>query len=302
MAVGMGIHGEAGHRRSRRAHRRRTRRTTGRASCSTSCPTDIDTADGARVGLILNGLGSVKHEELFVVYRGSLQLLTAPASTIVEPEVGEFGTSSTWPGSRSPCSGSTTNSRRSGPPPPHSPAYRKGTPSTPSTGRPPPSTRSTRAGTRTVGPSPPPATPPARPPEPASMYSRRSATPSTRTCSELGDIDAVAGDGDHGIGMQRGARAAVEAAAREHDRGAGAGAVLDRRRRCLGRPGGRHLWRAVGRGAARRRRRDRRRRQARRRTMSATASPRRCATFSRSARRRSATRRWSTCWFRSAPH
>ena len=42
----------------------------------------------------------------------------------------------------------------------------------------------------------------------------------------LGDIDAVAGDGDHGIGMQRGARAAVEAANAERDRGAGAGAVL----------------------------------------------------------------------------
>jgi dihydroxyacetone kinase len=43
----------------------------------------------------------------------------------------------------------------------------------------------------------------------------------------LGDIDAVAGDGDHGIGMQRGARAAVEAAIVERDRGAGAGAVLN---------------------------------------------------------------------------
>ena len=42
----------------------------------------------------------------------------------------------------------------------------------------------------------------------------------------LGDIDAVAGDGDHGIGMQRGARAAVEAAAAEVGRGGGAGAVL----------------------------------------------------------------------------
>ena len=42
----------------------------------------------------------------------------------------------------------------------------------------------------------------------------------------LGDIDAVAGDGDHGIGMQRGARAAVGAAIAERDRGAGAGGVL----------------------------------------------------------------------------
>ena len=43
---------------------------------------------------------------------------------------------------------------------------------------------------------------------------------------ELGRIDAVAGDGDHGIGMQRGATAAASAAAAALDRGAGAGTVL----------------------------------------------------------------------------
>jgi dihydroxyacetone kinase len=43
---------------------------------------------------------------------------------------------------------------------------------------------------------------------------------------ELGHIDAVAGDGDHGIGMQRGARAALEAATRVTEAGAGSGTVL----------------------------------------------------------------------------
>jgi len=43
---------------------------------------------------------------------------------------------------------------------------------------------------------------------------------------ELGRIDAVAGDGDHGIGMQRGSRAAYEAAAAAVNAGAGAGSTL----------------------------------------------------------------------------
>ena len=117
----------------------------------------------------------------------------------------------------------------------------------------------------------------------------------------LGDIDAVAGDGDHGIGMQRGARAAVEAASAERDRGAGAGAVLiagadawaDRAGGTSGALWGvalRAIGDAIGNDA-----------QTRRRKMSATASPRRCATFSRSAKPTSATRRSSTCWPRPAP-
>jgi len=42
----------------------------------------------------------------------------------------------------------------------------------------------------------------------------------------LGTIDAVAGDGDHGAGMLRGARAAAEAAQRAQEQEAGAGTVL----------------------------------------------------------------------------
>ena len=45
---------------------------------------------------------------------------------------------------------------------------------------------------------------------------------------ELGRLDAVAGDGDHGIGMQRGARAGRTAAATALAAGAGAGTLLTR--------------------------------------------------------------------------
>ncbi len=44
---------------------------------------------------------------------------------------------------------------------------------------------------------------------------------------ELGRIDAIAGDGDHGIGMERGIHAAVAAAEDAVERGAGAGTALN---------------------------------------------------------------------------
>ena len=42
----------------------------------------------------------------------------------------------------------------------------------------------------------------------------------------LGDMDAIAGDGDHGRGMVRGSAAALDAAALAFERGAGAGSLL----------------------------------------------------------------------------
>ena len=115
----------------------------------------------------------------------------------------------------------------------------------------------------------------------------------------LGDIDAVAGDGDHGIGMQRGARAAVEAAAAEVGRGGGAGAVLtagadawaDRAGGTSGALWGlglRVLGTAIG---------DQTKPDAQ---QSATASPQHYAASSRWARPTSATKPSWTCWHRPA--
>jgi hypothetical protein len=50
-------------------------------------------APGARVVPVLNVLGSVKYEELFVVYRSINQLLREAEITVVDPEIGEFSTS-----------------------------------------------------------------------------------------------------------------------------------------------------------------------------------------------------------------
>ncbi len=56
-------------------------------------PAGVPAASGQRVALILNGLGSVKYEEMFVVFRKVAALLADAGVTVVDPEVGELVTS-----------------------------------------------------------------------------------------------------------------------------------------------------------------------------------------------------------------
>lgn len=234
MAVGMGIHGEPG---------------TGEADVPTADELaeilvtsllaetpDVD-AGGARVGLILNGLGTVKHEELFVVYRRIAQLLTDRGVTTVQPEVGEFVTSYDMAGVSLTMFWLDEELEKYWTAPAHSAAYRKG---------------NTIAGDVAVAAVEPRWVEVDQPVATADDASREAArtvidvlTAIRDTVEEnvqrLGDIDAVAGDGDHGIGMQRGARAAVSAASTESERGAGAGAVLN---------AGAEAWADVGGGTS----------------------------------------------------
>ncbi|TWP53608.1 dihydroxyacetone kinase family protein [Lentzea tibetensis] len=217
MAVGMGVHGEPG-----------------------ISEQDVPTADGlaellvgrvlaekplgvtdTRVAVVLNGLGSVKYEELFVVYSRVARLLAAAGVTVVEPEVGEFFTSFDMAGvSLSVCwlDDELEGYWRA---PADTPAYRK-----------------VLASAATVGTDRAPETRTDQVPA-ASEASQRTARRVLaafdvirRTvddnADELGRIDAIAGDGDHGIGMQRGATAALAAARHAVDLGAGAGTVLER--------------------------------------------------------------------------
>ncbi|MCU1550881.1 MAG: Dihydroxyacetone kinase, ATP-dependent, partial [Glaciihabitans sp.] len=92
MAVGMGIHGEPG------IEERDIPSAHDLAELFVSRlieerPASIADNRGARVAVILNGLGSVKYEELFVTYRTVAQRLAAAGIEAVEPEVGELVTS-----------------------------------------------------------------------------------------------------------------------------------------------------------------------------------------------------------------
>ncbi|MBT1606420.1 dihydroxyacetone kinase family protein [Curtobacterium flaccumfaciens] len=219
MAVGMGIHGERG-----------------------IDETDVPTADGLaellvsrlldelpdgvalegqRVVPILNGLGSVKYEELFVVYRSVQRRLADAGVVIVEPEVGELVTSFDMAGVSLTLFWLDDELEELWAAPADTPAYRKG--GVVAEQRVDPPTVAADAEGVGVGPATDESRAVAE--QVAAGFAAVRAVLDEHA-DELGRIDAVAGDGDHGIGMQRGSHAADVAAADAVTRGAGAGTVL----------------------------------------------------------------------------
>lgn len=215
MGVGMGIHGEPGIAEEDipTAH--------GLAELLVEqllaeCPSGA----GDRVVVLLNGLGSVKYEELFVLYRSVNQLLTEAELIIVQPDVGELVTSFQMAGVSLTLAWLDEDLERYWHAPTSTPAYRKGNrqlgerrPETDlhvtAHGQLAATSDESRAAAGTI------------------LAAMETIVDTIDANAEyLGELDAVAGDGDHGIGMQRGARAAL-VAAREHvSLGAGAGSVL----------------------------------------------------------------------------
>jgi len=217
MAVGLGIHGEPG-----------------------IDETDVPTADelaqlfvsrlldevpdgvelsGARVVPILNGLGSVKYEELFVVYRSVDRLLRAAGVEVVDPEVGEFCTSFDMAGCSLTLLWLDDELERLWTAPADTPAFRRGSVAQ----RERVEADTAQAAQRTI----PPASAESR--DAATVVAgllARTAEVIAEHADELGRMDSVAGDGDHGIGMQRGSRAGANAARSAAADGAGAGTTL----------------------------------------------------------------------------
>ncbi len=225
MALGLGIHGEPGIEESDVPS---ADALAGRLVevLLGELPTGIDRAAGKRAVPILNGLGSVKHEELFVVFRRIAELLERAGVQLVTPQVGEFCTSFEMPGASLTLVWLDPELERLWLAPAESAAFRIG------------ATQAEYATARQTDPvGPEPSTHPTDAPTVASAASR-GAAPSVLAsleavhdriidaAEELGRIDAVAGDGDHGIGMVRGSRAARDAAAHAVAAGNGAGTVL----------------------------------------------------------------------------
>lgn len=92
MAVGLGIHGEPGIGEEPLPRADDAARLLV-ARLLEEIPEDVPGPRGQRAAVILNGLGSVKYEELFVVYRTVADLLGRAGVEIVDPEVGELVTS-----------------------------------------------------------------------------------------------------------------------------------------------------------------------------------------------------------------
>ncbi len=162
-----------------------------------------------RAAVLLNGLGATKYEELFVLWGDVVALLEQAGVVLVDPEVDELVTSLDMAG----CSLSVTwlDEELEGywVAPAETPAFRRGAAVV--------NERFTKRRTVLDDVT-------ETQVEPASEESRRAAEVVRRAVralnetveehkEHLGQIDAVAGDGDHGIGMSRGSTAGAEAAA-----------------------------------------------------------------------------------------
>ena len=217
IGVGMGIHGEPG------IHDE----ALGTADEVAAMLVDGLLADrpdnpGTRVVPIVNGLGSTKYEELFVLWNDISRRLEEAGLTIVDPQVGEFVTSLDMAGVSltlvwldevieplwlAACD---------------TPAYRRG-----AVGQVDLDTTPLSQGAEHVSVA-----------APGSQASQELAdvvikgleavvTTLSERANELGRLDSVAGDGDHGIGMTRGSQAALAEAKRVRGDGAGAATTLN---------------------------------------------------------------------------
>lgn len=218
MGIGLGIHGEPGIR-----------------DASLSTADDLATLlvaellataphiESKRVAVILNGLGTTKYEELFLLWKSVAPRLRDVGLELVEPEVGELVTSLDMGGCSLTLTWLDAELERLWTADTYTPAYRKS--SSALLGLQPLS--------RQDGD-----TQPAKAPEAsaASIAATPLVVGALQTLAQtmhvheldLGRIDAVAGDGDHGRGMVKGADAAFAAAEAAAEVGAGVGWVLRR--------------------------------------------------------------------------
>ena len=218
MAVGMGIHGEPGIGETDIPTADELAELLV-GKLLTEVPDGLN-AEGARVVPILNGLGSVKYEELFVVYRRVAQLLAEAGLEAVDAQLGELVTSFDMAGTSLTLFWLDDELETLWNAPADAPAFRRGAVTAEALEEAageaaaaelsvPEATAESRAGASRVL---------------AALGAAKDVV--NANAAELGRIDAIAGDGDHGIGMERGVRAAVQAAADAVGRGAGAATTL----------------------------------------------------------------------------
>jgi D-erythrulose 4-kinase len=179
----------------------------------------------ARAAVVLNGLGRTKYEELFVLWADVAPLLRAAGITIVAPEVGELVTSLDMSGCSLTLTWLDDELERLWRASAAAPAFHRGSVAE-VVG---PEARSVVSAKHT-SPAAKPATVAGPQAQEVAAYAVRAieaAADAVRSAEvELGRLDAVAGDGDHGRGMVRGLAAASEAAMSAARAGCGVDDVL----------------------------------------------------------------------------
>lgn len=211
MSIGLGIHGEPGVRDAPLL-------PAPDLAQALAAPLLAERPDGAtRAAVVLNGLGTVKYEELFVLYGYVAEHLESRGIEIIEPECGEFVTSLDMAGVSLSILWLDDELEELWRAPAATPAFRRGD-SAPAAA--PPARPRSRPASRAFQ-APRPVGPGGDGPAPAGSRAaaavardllRDARDAVAREAEHLGELDAVAGDGDHGVGMQRGLTAAVDAA------------------------------------------------------------------------------------------
>jgi len=215
MGFGLGIHGEPGVSEDLIPSARELARQLVDALMK-----EFSLKDGSKIGVILNGLGATKYEELFVLWKSVSEFLAETGAAMVDPEVGELVTSLDMAGLSLTVVELDDELERFWRAPANTPAYKKGEALLPA---PHPEAREFRR--ISIG---------------HESDKLAEASDTSKACAarvlemirsvgvalekaetELGRIDAVAGDGDHGRGMVKGVLAAKEAAEMAVARGAG---------------------------------------------------------------------------------
>lgn len=222
MALGLGIHGEAGMSVVELPEANHVADTL-----LDGLLANTPGGDSSRVAVVLNGLGATKYEEMFVLWSRISHRLREAGLTVVEPEVGELVTSLDMAGVSVTLLWLDDELERLWRAPADTPAYRK----------------DSGESVRTT----PTRTPAESAPDRDENFAFPPASPRSRQCAativtvlhevrdtverhavELGRIDAIAADGDHGRGMLKGATAAARSAAAAYDASAGAHSTLSR--------------------------------------------------------------------------
>jgi dihydroxyacetone kinase len=220
MEVGMGIHGEPGLYTLPRPNADELAKILLEQILG-DVPEGID-PQGSKAALILSGLGSVKYEELFVLYRKVFEILEQAGVEVVEPEVGELVTSFDMAGVSLTLCWLDSELEKSWSAPASAPAFRKGTIESSDTDEAsifdPSQTSQIFVKGTDVSVS-----------ESKKVLAAFSEIKKVieDNFEELGRIDAIAGDGDHGIGMQRGVAGAYDALLSAVDNQAGAASSLN---------------------------------------------------------------------------
>jgi dihydroxyacetone kinase len=220
MGVGLGIHGEPGIAEEDIPPAQELAQQLVDATLA-----ELDWENEKRVGVILNGLGGSKYEELFVLWKSVGDILEEKGLRVIDPEVGELVTSLDMAGLSLTLVSLDDELESFWTAPADTPAYKKGSWSG--------ATREqTRREIRKLSVEDHSEIVP--PTEKSREYAIRvlamlqtMRTVLTEAEDELGRIDAVAGDGDHGRGMVKGILAAVEAAESAVNQGAGVEQTLE---------------------------------------------------------------------------